>query len=63
MLAIGRPVVVENAAGAIPAIEKLIESEGVKGFAVKRIEPTLEDVFVDLIENYDEGNTSEPKKN
>ena len=54
--------VVGNAADAIPAVKKLIEAEGVKDFTVRRIEPTLEDVFVDLIENYDEDNQGEPKK-
>ncbi len=50
--------VVPDAKDAIPAIKKIFAKENVKEFTVKRIEPTLEDVFVDLIENYDEGNES-----
>ena len=45
--------VVKDASLAIPAIENIFVKENVKEFTVKRIEPTLEDVFVDLIENYD----------
>ena len=56
-------VVVKDAAIAVPAVKKLIEADKVKDFSVKRIEPTLEDVFVDLIENYDEDNKIEPRKN
>ncbi len=50
--------VVPDAKDAIPAIKKIFAKENIKEFTVKRIEPTLEDVFVDLIENYDEGNES-----
>ena len=46
--------VVPDAAKAIPEIKKLISDEGVKEFSVTRIEPTLEDVFVSSIEDYDE---------
>jgi len=49
-------VVVADAAAAVPEIKKMIKEGGVKDFTAKRIEPTLEDVFVALIENYDEGN-------
>ena len=55
-------VVVADAATAVPAVEKLIEAGQVKNFSVQRINPTLEDVFVDLIENYDEEHKIEPAK-
>ena len=48
--------VAPDAAKAIDAIKKLISDAGVKEFSVLRIEPSLEDVFVSLIETYDEGN-------
>lgn len=45
---------------AIPAIEEFLEKEGAGKFSVEKISPSLEDVFVYSIENYD---NSEPKKN
>ncbi|MDD5084423.1 MAG: ABC transporter ATP-binding protein [Candidatus Omnitrophica bacterium] len=45
--------VVENASSAIPAIKDFIEKQGVTNFTVNKIMPSLEDVFVSLIENYD----------
>ena len=54
--------VVPDAKEAVPVIEKLIAKEGVKDFSVRRIEPTLEDVFVALIENYDEEKGVESQK-
>ena len=46
--------VAPDAAKAIDAIKALISGAGVKEFSVLRIEPSLEDVFVSLIEDYDE---------
>ena len=48
--------VVPDSKEAIPAIKKMFAQENVKDFSVNTIEPSLEDVFVALIENYDEGN-------
>lgn len=45
--------VVQDSDKVIPDIRKAIDQEGVKVFSVKRIEPSLEDVFVSLIEEYD----------
>jgi len=38
---------------AIHAIEKLFKEKDVKDYSVKKIDPSLEDVFVALIEDYD----------
>ena len=46
--------IVPEADKAITDIKKMISGEGVKEFSVMRIEPTLEDVFVSSIEDYDE---------
>ena len=46
--------VVPDAAKAIADIKKLVSGEGAVDFSVNRIDPTLEDVFVSSIENYDE---------
>lgn len=55
--------VVENSKEAIPAIKKLAKEDNIKDCKITRIEPTLEDVFVSAIENYDkENNKNEPKK-
>lgn len=54
--------VVLDSKSAIPAIKKLFAQGKTKDFSVVRIEPTLEDVFVSLIENYDESAKGEPKK-
>jgi len=45
--------VVEDAKSAISGIEALFKKEGVKNYSVKKVKPSLEDVFVSLIENYD----------
>lgn len=42
-----------GAESTIPRIKKLVARENIKNFSVKKIDPTLEDVFVSLIENYD----------
>ena len=54
--------VVPDSEEAIPAIKKMFAQEMVKDFSVKAIEPSLEDVFVALIEDYDEVNRVEPAK-
>lgn len=51
--------VVESAAAAKPAIEKFFRDEGAKGYKVEKIMPSLEDVFVSSIENYDKTHESE----
>ncbi len=38
---------------SIPLIEKFLKESNAKDFRVKKIDPSLEDVFVSLIENYD----------
>ncbi len=45
--------VAEDSKAAIPAIEKLFAQEGLKDCAVRKIMPSLEDVFVSSIEAYD----------
>ncbi|MFA5096905.1 MAG: ABC transporter ATP-binding protein, partial [Candidatus Omnitrophota bacterium] len=46
-------VVVYDSALAIPAIEVFLQKEGVGEFRVNKIPPSLEDVFVSSIEEYD----------
>ena len=46
--------VVQDSKSAIPAIEGVIKKGGVIEFTVNKITPSLEDVFVSLIENYSE---------
>ncbi|OGW75733.1 MAG: multidrug ABC transporter ATP-binding protein [Omnitrophica bacterium RBG_13_46_9] len=46
--------VVYDSRKAIPAIKASLEKEGLKGFGVNKILPSLEDVFVSSIENYDQ---------
>ncbi|MCX6356701.1 MAG: ABC transporter ATP-binding protein [Candidatus Aureabacteria bacterium] len=45
--------VVESAEKTGPAIEALFKGAGVAGYTVRKILPSLEDVFVSLIEEYD----------
>jgi ABC-2 type transport system ATP-binding protein len=52
--------VVYDSSKAIPAIKEALKKEGAGRFTVKRILPSLEDVFVSSIENYDQ---TESKKN
>ena len=52
--------VVYDSAKAIPAIKQFLEKEKVEEFSVNKILPSLEDVFVSSIEEYDR---TEPKKN
>jgi ABC-2 type transport system ATP-binding protein len=53
--------VVEDSRAAGPAVEKFLKNEGLKGCRVEKIKPSLEDVFVSLIEDYDREH--EPKAN
>jgi len=53
-------VVVYDAARAILAIKNFLEKEKAGDFNINKILPSLEDVFVSAIENYDR---TEPKKN
>ena len=43
-------VVVDDAATAAPHVRALLETSGIRVDAVERIQPSLEDVFVSLIE-------------
>ena len=45
--------VVFESAKAIPALNEFLTKSGIKGFNVQKIVPSLEDVFVSSIENYD----------
>jgi len=53
-------VVVYDSLKAIPAIKEFLSSSGAGEFGINKILPSLEDVFVSAIENYD---YTEPKKN
>jgi len=50
----GLHAVTPDAKRAVPEIEGMFKNAGIKDFKVERIEPSLEDVFVSLIENYDQ---------
>ncbi|MFH0764033.1 MAG: ABC transporter ATP-binding protein [Candidatus Omnitrophota bacterium] len=52
--------VVYSSSRAIPAIKKFLKEQKAGDFTVNKILPSLEDVFVSSIENYDK---EEPKKN
>jgi len=45
--------VVYDSAKAIPAIKKFLQDSGIGEFAVEKVLPSLEDVFVSSIEDYD----------
>ncbi|MBN1526213.1 MAG: ABC transporter ATP-binding protein [Candidatus Omnitrophica bacterium] len=45
--------VTEDSRAAIPAIKELFAKEGVKDYDIRKILPSLEDVFVSSIERYD----------
>jgi len=45
-----------DAAVSIPDIENILRSSGAENISVEKIKPSLEDVFVSLIENYDSKN-------
>jgi len=52
--------VVFDSAKTVPAIKEFLQKEGAGEFSVNKILPSLEDVFVSSIEEYDR---AEPKKN
>jgi ABC-2 type transport system ATP-binding protein len=52
--------VVYDSVKAMLGIKEFLQNENVKGSSVKKIVPSLEDVFVSAIEEYDQ---REPKKN
>jgi ABC-2 type transport system ATP-binding protein len=55
--------IVKEAARATPALSELFSKAGIKGFAIEKIRPSLEDVFVSLIERYDrQEGVCEPKE-
>ena len=55
--------VVSDAAAASPLIRQFLDQYTVGGYIINEIEPSLEDVFVSLIENYDrENGKNEPDK-
>ena len=45
--------VAEDSKTAVPSIEKLFKEAKAKGASVRKIQPSLEDVFVSSIEEYD----------
>jgi ABC-2 type transport system ATP-binding protein len=51
-----------DAHGAISMIETMFKNEKARDYSVKKIDPSLEDVFVSLIEDYDRTKTNEPAK-
>ena len=51
--------VVYESKKAISAIKKMFDDAGVSGYTVKKIMPSLEDVFVSSIETYDEEHKSQ----
>jgi len=51
--------VVYDDAQAIPAVKNFFQKEGVREFSVNKILPSLEDVFVSSIEDYDRGHKQE----
>lgn len=55
----GVHVVVDQAAVVIPRIEELFNAERAAGFTVRKIMPSLEDVFVSLIETYDKAKSDD----
>ncbi|MGB2705469.1 MAG: ABC transporter ATP-binding protein [Candidatus Omnitrophota bacterium] len=52
---------VEDSGGAIPRIKKLFQEREIKDYKIEKIKPSLEDVFVSLIENYDREHKDESK--
>ncbi|MGE5196881.1 MAG: ABC transporter ATP-binding protein [Deltaproteobacteria bacterium] len=46
--------IVKDASAAKDLISKLFSREGVKDYSIEKIQATLEDVFISLIESYDE---------
>ncbi len=54
--------VVYDSLKAIPALKEFLDKEKAGEFSVNKIPPSLEDVFVSSIENYDKEHSDEPKK-
>jgi ABC-2 type transport system ATP-binding protein len=55
--------VVSDATMALPFIKQFFDRHKVTGYTIGQIEPSLEDVFISLIENYDrENRKNEPNK-
>jgi len=55
--------VVSDATTASPLIKQFLDQHAVTGYTIHQIEPSLEDVFISLIENYDgESRKNEPDK-
>jgi ABC-2 type transport system ATP-binding protein len=55
--------VVSDATTALPLIKQFLDRHTVTGYTIGQIEPSLEDVFVSLIESYDrENRKNEPDK-
>ena len=56
-------VVVEDAESAIPSIKELFAQEKMTDYRIDKIRPSLENVFVSLIESHDKGEfNNEPRK-
>ncbi|MFH1381087.1 MAG: ABC transporter ATP-binding protein [Candidatus Omnitrophota bacterium] len=55
-------VVCENEKKATQALQDFFKKKDIKEFSMKRIKPSLEDVFVSLIETYDREHQDESKK-
>jgi ABC-2 type transport system ATP-binding protein len=54
--------IVKDGPAATPVLSGLFSKAGIKDFAIEKIQPSLEDVFVSLIESYDKaGGTCEPE--
>jgi len=50
--------VADDAGKVAPLISDMFDKAGVSGYTVRKIQPSLEDVFVSLIENYDKSKPS-----
>ena len=49
--------VVSDASKALPLIKQFLDRQKAAGYTIAKIEPSLEDVFISLIENYDAEST------
>ncbi len=55
--------IVSDETKATPVLSGIFYEAGAKNYTIERIQPSLEDVFVSLIESYDKGGgTCEPEK-
>jgi ABC-2 type transport system ATP-binding protein len=50
--------VVSEASKALPLIKQFLDRQKAAGYTIAKIEPSLEDVFISLIENYDAKSSS-----